>query len=703
MKRKGSWLAIVVAMTILLALVLPISSLAEEEIKVEVIADPVELSEGGPVLLTFEISNYSDFELHEITIGLDNAIFTIEGMEDCVIPPGGSATFPLQYEVPNSKIGRELLFQVSWLKYGEPHTEEVPVTIARAIEPVISIERTASNLYAKQGETITLTYKLVNQTKFDMTNITVIDEQISNNPIFRNHTLNAGGTITQSFVYTMGADSVVSAPIVTYDVNGKTKTFSAIDPITLAMVLVEINLKVEIGTPTAAGVPFTITATNAGNQNVSNIRITDELNNPVHSDAFSLAPGENKTFSYLVVPIPTEPIRNVAFRLTGTDALGAAYAPVYDQVYEVHPFVDDSQINVVLVPEILDPWSAQTGAVRVRVTIQNSSAVELTNAVLSETMLGELATYDMLSLGNTVYEQELIIGSPRNLTFSIKANDPTGTERLLTGVMLTVAYPTATDAPLPTSEATPEPTGNTTSWNSTLVTVFVIIGVIMLVAFLALIILAVMEHRKTGGLLIDDENEDDDEIDESIDLAFEETSPRSPQLAAPKRPEDYVRIAEQRRQQYVPTRRPLMPTVIPEFDDGIEPEPVSEETIVLQRREPAAAPRDVSAQPTRSTTSNSGYGVVPEEKPMESAITSAPAGRHSSPPPAQSANEVPTSDKAVAYWLSGDPSTQNTMDGSDQSAQAPKRLSFQREPAVREKRREEIHRVPHGVGGAENE
>lgn len=60
---------------------------ADEEVRVEVTADPTELSEGGPVQFTFEVSNYSDFELHEIAISLDNATFTIPGMEDCVIPP----------------------------------------------------------------------------------------------------------------------------------------------------------------------------------------------------------------------------------------------------------------------------------------------------------------------------------------------------------------------------------------------------------------------------------------------------------------------------------------------------------------------------------------------------------------------------------------------------------------------------------------
>ena len=739
MKRKGLWL--VTALLALLSLALAAPALAADEVGVVVTADPAELSESGPVLLTFEVSNHSDFELHEITIGLDNAIFTIEGMEDCVIPPGGSATFPLLYEVPDSRIGLELLFQVNWLQYGEPHTLEVPVTIARAIEPVISIQRTVSSAYAKQGDTITLTYELSNDTKFDMTNITVIDEQISDNPIFRNHTLNAGGTLTQSFVYTMGTEDVVSAPIVTYEVNGKTKTFSAIDPVTLSMVNVQIDLRVEMGTPTAAGVPFTITAVNNGNQTVNEIQITDELSNPVHGDPFSLSPGEERTLSYLVVPVATEPVRNVAFRLTGEDALGGKYEPTYETTYEVHPFVDDSQLDVVLLPEILEPWTAQTGAVRVRVTIRNGSAVELTDAVLMESTLGDLATYERLAAGDTIFEESLVIGSPRNLTFSIKGTDPAGTERQLTSAMLTVAYPTVTETPLPSPTPTIEQSGGLVSGlNATLSTVLIGIGAILLLCFVALVVLAVLEHRKTGGLALEDGDEDEDEdepVDESIDLAFEEEPPEPLRLSSARGPEDYVRIADERRRHYTPTRRPLMPTVVPEFDDGIAHN--TEETVVVQRhsaqftrpQQTTDRPFD-AAKPHWKQTATPRAPVQPVQPVQpEPPATSAPQRPYATPQaPVQPVQPVPPTTSApqrpyatpqapvqgtapgtpaahvidmaqaapVAAWLTGEASPEQAGAPADRT---PKRLSFRPEPAVRMKQRETVRHMPRqdGEGG----
>jgi len=552
-------------MALMIVPVMPVR--AEEEVKVRVISEPAELSEAGDVLLTFEVSNYSDFELHEIKIALDDQEFLVEGMENCIIPPGGSATFPLIYSVPDAKIGLEQIFHVTWLRYGEPFIMEVPVTIMRAVEPVISIERTADSTFGKLGDTVTITYELSNDTKFDMTNITVIDEQISDNAIFRNHTLHAGGKITQSFVYTISEEAAVSAPIVTYDVNGKTKTFSAIEPLTISMAIVRLELKTDMGGAGAAGVPFEVSVTNSGNTTVSKIYVTDELSNPI-AQPFDLEPKETANFSCLIVPVPTEPVRQVSFGLSATDVFGDTYTLVPADFYEVRPFVDASQITVTMMGETTIPWETQNGTVGVRISIENSSSVELKNAILSEATLGIIQTYDVLQAGTTVCEQMLTIGSPRNLTFALKATDPAGTERDLTGTMVAVAYPNNTPEPSPTVEPTREPILVAGSFGDSLVKVFMIVGIVLLIAFLALIILSVLEYRRSGGFKNEDwiEELDAGEMDSSDTAVFEMTPVR---LEAPRESSDYVRIAEERRQNHLRTKRPILPLVVPEYDSGI--------------------------------------------------------------------------------------------------------------------------------------
>jgi hypothetical protein len=107
------------------------------------------------------------------------------------------------------------------------------------------------------------------------------------------------------------------------------------------------------GTPTPSGVNFNITVENTGSQAISNILVTDERANAVNDTAFSLEPGESHTLSFLVVPLMTEPLRNVQFKLSGVDSFGETYSLAPETIYEVYPFVDESQISVTITAETL--------------------------------------------------------------------------------------------------------------------------------------------------------------------------------------------------------------------------------------------------------------------------------------------------------------------------------------------------------------
>ena len=517
--RFKKWMCLL-AVFALTALAAVSSAFAEDEVKVEVISlQPAELTEAGTVSVTFEISNHSDYELSNISIVQGNFVYDIA--EDTVIPRFGSAKIPIEVSIADSQIGMPVTFMVSWVCGGEPFFLNKEITVGRAVEPVISVMRTANTTHARQGDKITLTYVLKNETKFDMSEIMLIDEQISDVPIRRNDTLRANDSFAIDYTYTMGNESVVSAPVVTYMVNGKTKSFASIEPVTLAMVNVDLRIEVEMGTPTATGVPFAVTARNIGNQKVTNIYLKDELGNALNTTPFSLDTGDAQTLSYTVVPSMTESVRNVGFSLTGVDPFGDAYSPVFTQTYPVYPYVDDSQISVSMQGSLTSDWSAQTGSVMVRLLIQNNSSVELKAGTLSEASLGTLANYTVLPNGQTVYEGELIIGSPRNLTFSLKATDPAGTERSVATYAMTVAYPETTEeAPV----QTPAPQDGTGGgiWSNAITRILIILGAVMLLAFAVLMILTLLERSRTGGGFLMRDEEDEDDLDSDFDLLDEE-------------------------------------------------------------------------------------------------------------------------------------------------------------------------------------
>ncbi len=485
-----------------------------EEVRVTVTAAPTELSETGTVRFTFSISNFSDYELSDIVI-LYNGV-SYDDLRETVIPPNQSVQdYNLDLTVSESQLGSPITFSITCVRNGEPITQDAAITIARSSDPVISLTRTADKQMAKQGDAIKLTYKFSNETKFDMTDIMLIDEDISDTPI-RQDSLRAGDSFSLDRQYTMGAESVVSAPVVTYTVNGKTKSFSGVESLTLQSLLVRLNMKIDAGVPTAAGVNFTIEIKNTGNQDVKNILITDERNNAVNTEPFSLKSGESTTFSCLVVPIMTEPLRNVKFLLKGTDSLDQPYTLESAKTYEVYPFVDNSQINVTARAETVTPWTSDGGKVVARVIINNLSSVALTNVAVSETSIGVLKVFDTLPAGETSFDQEILLGSPRNLQFAVKGTDPTGANRELATCVLPVAY--GTEAP-GAETATPIPEINNTGTgafgflSSTISRILVVLGILMVIAFIVLIVLTVME-RGHGSLFVrydsgDNGNQDD--------------------------------------------------------------------------------------------------------------------------------------------------------------------------------------------------
>ena len=518
MKRFGHARAIVTKLLgAVFALVLAFSFLPTahaEEARIVITATPTELEDSGNVTFTFEINNYNaDYPMTDILINYNGTDYNVlQGVS--IAPSSQINNISLTLPVSQSQLGKPITFLFTWVRNGEPMSQEAQYTIAQADNPIITVTRTADKTNAKPGDKVTITYTIKNTTKFDMTDIMLIDENISDMPIFQNETLRASRTMSYDFPYTMGEESVTSTPLVTYTVNGKTKTFSSLEPLELTMVRIQLDLDIKAGTPTSTGVTFTLDVTNSGTQDISNIMITDERENPVNDTAFNLTAGESRSLSYVVVPLMTEPLRNVQFSLTGIDPFGEAYEikPTEEDVFPVYPYVDASQINVTVRAETITPWTQESGKLSMRVTITNHSTVELTGVTISETTIGVIKNYDILSAGETTFDQEVQLGTPRNLNLTVKGYDPTGTNRELATCVMPVAYGTETAAP-----ATPTPVQTDgakftifSGISNGIATILIILGVLMVFSVIVLIVLSAMERARAPRRGYFDEIDDDD-------------------------------------------------------------------------------------------------------------------------------------------------------------------------------------------------
>lgn len=499
----------------LLCFVLFVPIAHAEEVRIGITATPTELPDSGSVLFTFEITNYNaDYPMNDVAIST-NGVVCYE-LKNQTIPQSGSVRdIKVTLNVSQSQLGKPIPFVVTWTRNGEPMSQEASITVQQAENPIISVTRTASMTNAKSGDKVILTYTVKNATKFDMSDITLIDENISDTPILQLDSLRASGTYSIDYTYTMGDESVTSTPFVTYTVNGKTKTFSSLDPLELVMVLIQLDMKVQEGVPTQNGVTFTLDVKNTGTQAISDITISDERLSPVNAAPFSLAPGEETSLTYVVVPVMSEPLRKVQFALNGTDSFSNPYTLAPEDVYEVYPYVDDSQINVAVRAETVTPWTSETGTLSARITITNHSTVALASITVLETNIGVIKNYETLAAGETSFDLDIQLGSPRNLTITVKGYDPTGANRELASCVMPVAYGTETAE---TQEVTPVPnTGGLTIFGGLLngvTKILIILGALMVLSFILLIALTAMERAKTPRLNRFGDDEWDDEIPE---------------------------------------------------------------------------------------------------------------------------------------------------------------------------------------------
>ncbi len=566
-----------------------------EEVRVDITATPTELPDSGTVLFTFEITNYNaDYPMKDVSIS-NNGVVCYE-MKDQTIPQSGSARdIKVSLNVSQAQLGKPIPFVVTWTRNGEPMSQEASITVQQAENPVISVTRTASITNAKPGDKVVLTYTLKNATKFDMSGITLIDENVSDTPILQLDSLRASGTYSIDFAYTMGEESVTSTPFVTYTVNGKTKTFSSLDPLELVMVLIQLDMKVQSGVPTQNGVTFMIDVKNTGTQAISDISIQDERQNPVSEAPFSLAPGEETSLSYVVVPVMSEPLRKLQFSLAGTDPFGNPYTLTPEDTYDVYPYVDASQINVTVRAETVTPWTSESGKLSARITITNHSTVELTSITILESSIGVMKNYETLSTGDTSFDLDVQLGSPRNLTITVKGYDPTGANRELASCVMPVAYGTESAG---VESATPAPSNGGFSIFDGLLSgvtkVLITLGALMILAFVLLVVLMAMERAKTPERFRMEADDLDDYMEDTM-----KRQPKSVPYDSEPDPEEIRYTRRMLAQKEEQTREPEpQPIYLPPPVSFAEPAPavreqtqrVQQDTIVRPARQPQERP-----------------------------------------------------------------------------------------------------------------
>ena len=101
-----------------------IPSAHAEEARVNITANPSELTDAGNVTFTFEIANYNaDYPMSDVGITYNGKLYDV--LHGAQIPPSGSARdITLNLAVTQSQLGKPITFLITWTRNGEPMSQE---------------------------------------------------------------------------------------------------------------------------------------------------------------------------------------------------------------------------------------------------------------------------------------------------------------------------------------------------------------------------------------------------------------------------------------------------------------------------------------------------------------------------------------------------------------------------------------------------
>ncbi len=430
----------------------PASAENESPIAISVELDPeLELSGTGTITyIRFTLANASDapYLLHNASLSCEK-LDVQKTLDETIEVPARSTKEIMLQNVPidEAQLDTALTFQFSWQEVSyapedlenvaplySDRTDSVEITVPRFVEPVISVSVSSSIALAKPGATVTATYTLKNDTKFDMTSLSLYDVGSLNMLIpLEKSSLLAGETMQVTHTFEMGDAAAQLQPRVLYNVRGKLVETTAETPALVESAVVRLDFAVQTYPATAEGTLFSITVTNSGSHAMTDITIYDEIQTEV-AKPFNLAPEQTKTLSYLVVTaVSATQSRMVTFTVSATDCLYETYTFADPNTYEVLPYITSEQVNISLYATLTNTYTNENGVLcgTVAFELRNYSAVALKNASLRETLVytaTPLITYPELTYGITTFSQEFAVADLSALSFVLSALDPAGNE-----------------------------------------------------------------------------------------------------------------------------------------------------------------------------------------------------------------------------------------------------------------------------------
>lgn len=288
------------------------------------------------------------------------------------------------------------------------------VRIERFDEPKLSLSYKLTQTMAASGTQVQVTYLLKNDTKFDMTGLSLYDSGVSSSYIpLPQEQLLAGTSMEVPYTFTMGEVDAVINPVVEYTVKGEKQLASCESSATITYVKVELTLSVQQYPATESGTLFALTVTNTGTHAMTDICLYDEIGTELE-EPFDLSAGQSRSITYTVAAaVAASTPRRVSFRIQAKDFQGQPYTAESKDSYEIKPYVEADQVNLQLIVTLSNSKFNDDGSLTATILFEmrNYSAVPITKGVLTENNAfnGVVIQYDQLNTGVTTFPRNSIL------------------------------------------------------------------------------------------------------------------------------------------------------------------------------------------------------------------------------------------------------------------------------------------------------
>ena len=459
MKRR-----LIVCLVMILALVAGLASTAAAEAEVDSLKVSIELSssklaEPKEITVSIQVTNTGDADMPGPVTLYDPSGKMVEEFGSPTLTAGASKSWSGKWNVTQSQLDSgKLTFKLKYSLYNaagelvnKTYNFSHPLTYTGAVTSV-EINRTITPTTARKGQTVSVTYDVINTGNVDITDVSIKEDKSISSKSGTIASVPAGEKGSYSFTVTMGTKDLTSQATITYKAGGKTQTEKK-DAATIKYG--EVKLTAALSASKKGGVPgdtvkLTLTLKNTGSADYQNVTVTDAVLGELFTGQ-TVPAGQTVT---LEKDITITDSADYQFTVTGQDASGENVETATDRVSV--KAVDPAKQVVLQVEASADRETVYTlpGTVKFRVTVTNVSAVDVSDVAVYASGVQLYSFPSILAGESRDFTRDVSVSMAGQYRFDAKVKNQLNETETFESNIIHIAFaqptPEPTDAPIVT-------------------------------------------------------------------------------------------------------------------------------------------------------------------------------------------------------------------------------------------------------------